>query len=59
MSPTSAKPTTRVTYSITGFSGAGAIYAHVARGSKHLSTVRLGTPPAPCGELARTVPQLP
>ena len=59
MSPTAAKPTTRVTYSITGFPGSGAIYAHVARGSKHLRTVRLGTPPAPCGELSRTVPQLP
>ena len=59
MSPTSAKPTTRVSYSLTGFPGSGAIYAHVARGSKHLRTVRLGTPPAPCGELVARVPQLP
>jgi hypothetical protein len=59
MSPTSAKPTTRVSYSLTGFRGSGAIYAHVARGSKHLRTVSLGKPPAPCGELVARIPQLP
>jgi hypothetical protein len=59
MSPTSAKPTTRVRYTLTGFPGSGAIYAHVARGSRHLRTVRLGAPAAACGELVKRIAQLP
>jgi hypothetical protein len=59
MSPTSAKPTTRVSYAISGFAGTGPIYAHVARGPKHVRTVRVGTPPAPCAELVAKIPQLP
>lgn len=59
MSPTSAKPNTRVTYALSGFAGFGAIYAHVARAGKHLRTVSVGTPSAPCAELRARIAQLP
>jgi len=59
MSPASAKPTTRVTYSLSGFAGSGSIYAHVARGGKLLRSVEVGTPAAPCAELRVRIPQLP
>ena len=59
MSPTSAKPSTRVTYSLTGFSASGSIYAHVARGGKLLRSINLGAPATPCAELRARIPQLP
>lgn len=59
MSPTSAKPNTRVTYALSGFAGSGAIYAHVARAGKHLRTLSVGTPSTPCAELRARISQLP
>jgi hypothetical protein len=59
MSPASAKPETRVSYEISGFAGSGPVYAHVARGSKHLRTVSLGKPSSPCGAFVAHVAQLP
>ena len=59
MSPRSAKPTTRVTYSLSGFAGSGAIYAHVVRRGTLLRNVAVGTPSAPCAELRARIAQLP
>lgn len=59
MSPTRAKPASRVTYTATGFAGKGPVYLHVVRGGRALRTVRLGTPPAACGEVVARIPQIP
>ena len=58
MSPTSAKPTSRVRYTLTGFTG-GAIYVHVTRGGKLVRTLTMGTPRTACGVLNVRMAQLP
>ncbi len=59
MSPSRAKPTSRVTYRLSGFARSGPIYAHVVRGRKRLRRVRLGTPKTTCGQLVKRITQLP
>lgn len=59
MSPTRAKPTSVVRYSLSGFPTRSTIYVHVARGGKELRTVSAGTPPSPCGVLNVRMAQLP
>lgn len=59
MSPTRAKPTSRVTYTATGFGTSGPVYLHVVRGGRALRTVTLGTPAATCGEVVARIAQIP
>jgi hypothetical protein len=59
MSPTRAKPTTRVTYLATGFDTSGPVYLHVVRGGRALRTVRLGIAERACGEVVGRIPQIP
>ena len=44
---------------LSGFAGPGPIYAHVARGSKHLRTISVGRPSSPCGAFVARIAQLP
>jgi hypothetical protein len=59
MSPTRAKPTTRVAYLATGFDTGGPVYLHVVRGRRALRTLRLGTADRPCGEVLARIAQIP
>jgi hypothetical protein len=59
MSPTRAKPSTRVTYLATGFDTSGPVYLHVVRRGRALRTVRLGTAARPCEEIAASIAQIP
>lgn len=59
MSPTRAKPTSRVTYIATGFDTAGPLYLHVVRGRRHVRTVRLGTPANRCAPVVARIAQIP
>jgi hypothetical protein len=59
MSPTRAKPTTKVTYSASGFDTEGPVYLHVVRRGRALRTVALGTPERPCDEVLARVAHVP
>lgn len=59
MLPSRAKPTSRVTYTLSGFARSGPVYAHVVRGRKRVRRVRVGTPRTRCGVLTARIAQLP
>lgn len=59
MSPTRAKPTSRVTYTATGFDTTGTVYLHVVRGGRALRTVKLGRPATACAPVVARIPQVP
>lgn len=59
MSPTRARPTTRVRYTASGFPRAGPVYVHVVRGGRRLRTVRLGRPRRACDPVSARIAQIP
>lgn len=59
MSPTRAKPTSRVTYTASGFATRGPLYLHVVRDGRALRTVRLGAPATACAPVVARIAQVP
>lgn len=59
LASTRGKPTSRTTWRFSGFEPGKSIYAHVRRGGKTLTNVRMGRGSAPCGTLATKQRRLP
>lgn len=59
LASTRGKPTSRTTWRFSGFEPGKSIYAHVRRGGKTLSNVRMGRGSAPCGTLSTKQRRLP
>jgi len=59
LASTRGKPTSKTTWRFSGFEPGKSIYAHVRRGGRTLSNVRMGRGSAPCGTLATKQRRLP
>jgi hypothetical protein len=52
IAPARAKPTTRATINVSGFTSGAPVYAHYLQGRKLVATKRFGTAQGPCGLLS-------
>lgn len=57
--PAKARPTSRVTYRVFGFTPGRTVYVHVRRGSKTLASLRIGAAASPCGTASRRLRYMP
>ncbi|HWT94748.1 MAG TPA: hypothetical protein VN238_17260 [Solirubrobacteraceae bacterium] len=57
--PAKARPTSRVTYRVYGFTPGRTVYVHVRRGSKTLASHKIGPAAAPCGTASRRLRYMP
>lgn len=57
--PAKARPTSRVPYRVYGFTPGRTVYVHIRRGSKTLSSLRIGVAASPCGTASRRLRYLP
>lgn len=57
--PERARPGSRVTYRVYGFTPGATVYLHVRRGSKTLKSFRIGVADAPCGTSSRRLRYMP